>query len=209
MGKKEKTKKIMELLKAEFPDAYCALDHTNAHELLFATILSAQCTDARVNMVTPELFKKYATVKDFAEADMEELKELIRSTGFYNNKAKSIKGAAEKIMSDFSGKVPDNMEDLTSLPGVARKTASVVLHHWFKKEEGFIVDTHVKRLATWFGLTEHKDPAKIEKDLMEFFPREEWGDTASRMILLGRKTLTARNPQHVGTVWESLVSTKS
>lgn len=206
MVNKEKAKRLMQLLKKEFPKPAIPLDHSNAHELLFATILSAQCTDARVNLVTPQLFAKYKTIEDYAAADIEELKQIIRSTGFYNNKAKNIIAAAQKVRDDFGGKVPDNMEDMLTLPGVARKTASVVLWQWFGKNEGFTVDTHVIRLANWFGLTKEKDPVKIERDLMELFPREEWGPTSLRMILLGRKTLTARNPQYKGTVWEPFLS---
>ncbi len=193
------------MLKQKYPKISIPLDHSSAHELLFATILSAQCTDVRVNQVTPRLFAKYKTIEDYAESDIEVLKEIIKSTGFYNNKAKNIKAAAIKILNDFDGKVPDTMEELTSLPGVARKTASVVLWQWFGKNEGFTVDTHVIRLSNWFGLSEGKNAVKIERDLIKLFPREEWGPSSLRMILLGRELLKARNPQYEGTEWEELL----
>jgi endonuclease-3 len=205
MTSQETATAILPLLKKEFPDPQPQLNHTNAYELLFAVILSAQCTDERVNKTTPALFARYPELKDYAEADLEELTGLLRSINFFNNKAKNIKAAAQKIITDFGGEVPGNMADLVTLPGVARKTANVVLHQWFEKNEGFVVDTHVIRLANWFGLTTHSDPVKIEKDLMEVFPQEEWGDTALRIVLLGRKTLTARNPQYKGTVWEKFI----
>ncbi len=202
MTKQERADRISELLKKEFPKPAIPLNHSNAYELLFATILSAQCTDAKVNQITPVMFAKYKAVADYANANPEELKQIIRSSGFYNNKAKNIIGAAKMIVQDFHAKVPDNMSDLLKLPGVARKTASVLLWQWFGKNEGFTVDTHVIRLANWFGLTTHKDPVKIEQDLCKLFPREEWGATSLRLILLGRKTLMARNPQYKGTIWE-------
>lgn len=205
MTKQELAVKISNLLKAEFPNPQIPLHHSSAHELLFATILSAQCTDARVNLVTPTLFKRYLQVSDYAKADFQELKQIIRSTGFYNNKAKNIIATAQKILNDFGGEVPDNMTDLLKLPGVARKTATVVLWQWFGKNEGFTVDTHVIRLANWLGLTNHKDPVKIEQDLMQLFPQPEWGITSLRLILLGRTVLTAKQPKHVGTVWEKVV----
>ena len=157
---------ILKRLKKEYPNAQCALTHKSAWELLVATILSAQCTDERVNKVTPELFAKYPTVEDVNNMDIENLKKIIRSTGFYNNKAKNIKGAAKVVVEKYDGKIPDNMEALLTLPGVARKTANVVLSVWFHKNEGVVVDTHVKRLSQRYGLTKEKTPEKIEKDLM-------------------------------------------
>lgn len=204
MNKKQKAQKIGLLLAEAYPNPSIPLQHRNAHELLIATMLSAQTTDKKVNEVTPALFYRYPTIKDFAEADLEELKGYIKQIGLYNTKAERIIKVAKIIGEDFNGVVPDNMEDLLKLPGVARKTASVVLWQWFGKEEGFTVDTHVIRLANWFGLTEYKDAKRIEKDLMELFPRNEWGITSLRMILLGREVLTARNPQYQGTVWEEL-----
>lgn len=199
--------KILALLKTQFPKVSCPLNHSSAHELLFATILSAQCTDARVNLVTPTLFAKYKTVQDFADADPDELKQIIRSTGFYNNKAKNIIAAAQKIITNFGGKVPDTMEELITLPGVARKTANVLLHQWFHQNVGITVDTHVIRVSKWLGLTKNTDPVKIEQDLMQQFPQEEWGDLSLRLIFLGRQILTARNPQYKGTEWEEYVQT--
>ncbi len=197
MGKKnmkdrKRAQEIYGILKKCIPDPTIPLHHSNAMELLVATILSAQCTDERVNTVTPALFKKYRTVKDYADADMDDIRELIRSTGFFNNKAKNIVGAAKKIMSDFNGVVPDTMEELTTLPGVARKTANVVLSQWFKKNEGIAVDTHVIRLSGLLGLSSERDPVKIERDLMELFDREDWCDLSLRLIYFGRRYAPAR-----------------
>lgn len=208
MDIKEKADKILPELKLAFPEFEIPLDHSNAHELLFATILSAQCTDVRVNQITPKLFARYKTVKDYAEADIEELKDIIRSCGFYNNKAKNIKAAAAKMMDEFGGVVPDNMQGMLTLPGVAKKTATVVLWQWYGKNEGFTVDTHVKRLANWFGLTNSSNPDRIAKDLEQLFPQTEWGATSLRLILLGRTKLKARNPEYKGTVWESFILDK-
>lgn len=205
MTVQQRADKILELLKQEIPNPKPALKHSNAHELLFATILSAQTLDARVNLVTPTLFKKYPTIEDFAKAKVEDIAEIIKSIGFYNSKARFLKTSAQKIMQNFGGKVPDNIQDLTTLTGVARKTASVVLWQWFGKNEGFTVDTHVIRLSNWFGLTKSHDPKVIEQDLMKLFPREEWGNTSLRLILLGRSVLPARKPQYKGTVWEGLL----
>lgn len=202
---KKKAELISALLKKEFPVLEIPLNHTNAFELLIATILSAQTTDAGVNKVTPELFAKYSTPKDLAEADLEDLKRILRPTGFFNTKAKNVKATAQKIVSDFNGQVPDTMTELITLSGVARKVASVVLWQWFGKNEGFTVDTHVLRLSKWFGLSEYTDAVRVEKDLMQLFPKEEWGSTSLRLIFLGRTVLTARGPKHKGTVWEGLV----
>lgn len=168
------------------------MHHSNALELLVATILSAQCTDERVNQISPKLFKRYRKAEDYASCDIEELKGYIRSTGFYNNKAKNIVGACKKIVTDFNGEVPDTMEELTTLPGVARKTANVVLSQWFKKNEGIAVDTHVIRLSKLLGLSSEKDPVKIEKDLIELFDREDWCDFSLRLIYFGRRYAPAR-----------------
>lgn len=178
-----------------YPGVTCALTHRSAWELLVATILSAQSTDVRVNMVTPTLFKKYPTVQDFAALEPEQLQPDIYSTGFFRNKAKSVVGAARKIVADFGGKVPDTMEELLTLPGVARKTANVVLGTWFKKNEGVVVDTHVTRIAYRLELTPHEDAKKIEEDLMRIIPRHRWTDFSHEVIWHGRKLCVARNPK--------------
>lgn len=178
-----------------YPGVTCALTHRNAWELLVATILSAQCTDVRVNMVTPVIFNKYLTVQHFAALEPEELEPDIRSTGFFRNKSKSVVGAARKIVSDFGGKVPETMPELLSLPGVARKTANVVLGTWFKKNEGVVVDTHVFRIARRLELTRNEDAEKIEQDLMQIVPRERWTDFSHEVIWHGRKLCVARGPK--------------
>jgi endonuclease-3 len=187
--------RIVRLLAESYPDARCALRHSNALELLMANILSAQCTDVRVNLVTKDLFEKYRTAKDYAEADPKELEQAIRSTGFFRNKAKSIRGAAQMIVEKFGGKVPDTMEELLELPGVARKTANVVLGTWFGKASGVVVDTHVHRVSRRLGLTREDDPKKIEQDLMELLPEKEWIDFSHRVIWHGRKVCEARKPR--------------
>jgi endonuclease-3 len=178
-----------------FPGATCALTHRNAWELLVATILSAQCTDVRVNMVTPVLFNKYPTVQDLAALDPEQLEPDIRSTGFFRNKSKSVVGAARKIVADFGGDVPQTMEELLTIPGAARKTANVVLGTWFKKNEGVVVDTHVTRISRRLELTKQEDPKKIEEDLMLIIPRERWTDFSHEVIWHGRKLCVARGPK--------------
>ncbi|MBU1446378.1 endonuclease III [Patescibacteria group bacterium] len=189
--KKERAKKIFDGLEKMYPKATCALRHHNAWELLVSTILSAQCTDKRVNMVTPPLFEKLPNIEAFAKCDITALETMVKSTGFYHNKAKNIQGAAIKIMKKFNGKVPDNMRDLITLPGVARKTANVVLSVWFKKNEGVVVDTHVKRITNRLGLTKEQNPEKIEKDLMKLFEQNDW-DTFSHMLVHhGRALCTA------------------
>ncbi len=190
-----RVEEILKRLESMYPSATCALHHKNAWELLVATILSAQCTDVRVNMVTPGLFKKYPSPKDFAALQPEELEPEIRSTGFYRNKAKSVVGAARKIVEEFGGKVPQTMEELTSLPGAARKTANVVLGTWFKKAEGVVVDTHVHRISRRLELTKSDEPKKIEEDLMQVVPREQWIDFAHRVIWHGRALCVARKPK--------------
>jgi len=178
-----------------YPGADCALNHRNAHELLFATIMSAQTTDVNVNKVTDALFQKYRTVKDFANADLETFQDEIRSTGFFRNKAKNVIAAANMIEDEYGGTVPDTMEDLVRLPGVARKTANVVLGTWFGKASGFVVDTHVKRLAYRLGFTEETDPVKVEKDLMDRLPEDEWIFSGHAIILHGRAVCDAKKPQ--------------
>ena len=199
--------RIAELLRrlaAAYPHAECALHHRNAWELLVATILSAQCTDARVNLVTPELFRKFPTPAAFAEASLPAIEEEIRSTGFYHNKAKSISGAAKKVMADFGGRVPETMAELLTLPGVARKTANVVLGVAFGKAEGVVVDTHVLRLSHRLGLTLAGDPKKVEEDLMRVIPRDHWIAFSHEMIHHGRQVCVARKPRCVDCLLETL-----
>ncbi len=184
-------KKLLEL----YPDATCALHHKNPFELLVATILSAQCTDARVNMVTPELFKHFPDPQSLAKADLGRIEELIKSTGFYRNKAKSIQGASRMIVEEFGGKVPDTMEHLLELPGVARKTANVVLGNAYGQNVGVVVDTHISRLSHRLGFTKHTDPIKIERDLMELFPQASWMMLAHLLIFHGRQICVARKPK--------------
>jgi endonuclease-3 len=186
---------ILEGLDRMYPDVTCALTHRSAWELVVATILSAQCTDVRVNMVTPILFEKYPTVQQFAALEPEELEPDIRSTGFFRNKSKSVVGAARKVVSDFGGTVPQTMEELLTLPGVARKTANVVLGTWFKKNEGVVVDTHVTRITRRLELTKHEDAQKIEQDLMQIVPRERWTAFSHQVIWHGRKLCVARGPK--------------
>ena len=204
MTKEEKVKEIIKRLKKLYPSPKTALEFSNPHEILFATILSAQATDKLVNTVTPALFAKYKTVKDYADASLEEIDEMIRKVNFHNNKAKSIKAAAEMIVAQHSGKVPNNMEDLDALPGVARKTANVVLGSAFGIAEGVVVDTHVMRLATRLGLTEQKDPVKIEQDLMKIVPRISWIEFPHLLILYGREYAPARPKKGVDDILRDL-----
>jgi endonuclease-3 len=185
---------IIEVLRREFPESRTALKFETPFQILVATILAAQCTDERVNKVTPGLFRKYPTAVAFASADREELENEIRSTGFFRIKAKSILGAAKKIVEDFGGRVPDTMAELLTLPGVARKTANIVLSAGYGKAEGIAVDTHVRRLAGRLGLSRESDPEKIEEDLMRIVPREDWLDLNSMLVDHGRKTCRARKP---------------
>lgn len=178
-----------------YPDAHCALIHHDPFELLVATILSAQCTDARVNKVTPSLFKTYPDPQAMAKAKLSHIEKLIKSTGFYRNKAKSLQGSAVAIVQNHGGQVPDTMEPLLKLPGVARKTANVILGNAFGKNEGVVVDTHVSRLSKRMGLTNQKDPPKIEQDLIMLFPRSTWTMLAHLMIFHGRKACNARKPR--------------
>lgn len=192
--KNSNIKKIIEILQKEYPDAKTALKFSNPLEILVATILSAQCTDERVNKVTAELFKKYKTVDDYANANIKKFEQEIKSTGFYKMKAKNIINAAKMIKEKFNGKVPDNMEDLLKLPGVARKTANVVLGNAYGKVEGIVVDTHVRRLSYRIGLTKNTDPNKIEQDLMKIVPKDKWFIFSYLLIDHGRKICTARKP---------------
>jgi endonuclease-3 len=200
----ERILEILKRLDQLYPDVTCALTHTSAWELLVATILSAQSTDVNVNRVTPELFRKYPTVQAFAALTPEQLEPDVRSTGFFRNKSKSVVGAAKKIVADFGGQVPPNMEDLLTLPGVARKTANVVLGTWFKKAEGVVVDTHVHRISRRLELTTNSDPQKIEQDLMQIIPREKWILFSHQIIWHGRKLCIARKPKCVDCALESL-----
>jgi endonuclease-3 len=195
---------ILKRLDQLYPDVTCALTHTSAWELLVATILSAQSTDVNVNRVTPELFRKYPTVEAFAALTPEQLEPDVRSTGFFRNKSKSVVGAAKKIVADFGGQVPLNMDDLLSLPGVARKTANVVLGSWFKIAEGIVVDTHVHRISRRLELTTNTDPQKIEQDLMRIIPREKWILFAHQIIWHGRKLCIARKPKCVDCPLENI-----
>lgn len=197
-AKKQRAEKIVAELDRLYPDATCALTHQSALQLLVSTILSAQCTDDRVNMVTPPLFKRYPNARAFAEADPAELESMIQSTGFFRNKARSIIGAGRVITEEFGGEVPDNMDDLLKLPGVARKTANVILGTWFGRNVGVVVDTHIGRLAHRLGLTwrskDSKDAVRIEKDLMEVLPQDSWTDTGHALIFHGRRVCNARKP---------------
>lgn len=186
--------KILTRLKKKYPRPRIALKSSSPFELLAATILSAQCTDERVNKVTAALFKKYRCIEDYAKADLSVFETDIRSTGFYRNKAKNIIASARMILKNFGARVPDTMEQLLELPGVARKTANVVLFNAFGKNEGIAVDTHVIRVSNRLGLTRNQDPVKIENDLMKLFARKEWGALTLRLILHGRQTCVARSP---------------
>lgn len=199
-----RVEELLRRLRAAYPRAECALVHRNAWELLVATILSAQCTDARVNLVTPGLFRKFPSPAAFAEASLPGIEEEIRSTGFYHNKAKSISGAAKRLMGEFGGRVPETMEELLTLPGVARKTANVVLGVAFGKAEGVVVDTHVLRLSHRLGLTRAEDPKRVEEDLMRVIPRERWIAFSHEMIHHGRQICVARKPRCVECPLETL-----
>lgn len=191
---KKRAGRIYRKLAKTYPDAKCALEHNNAFELIVATILSAQCTDERVNMTTPALFRKYPTPAKLAAAKQEDVEKIVKSCGFYRNKAKSIRGAAQGIIGDHGGKVPDDMDALLKLPGVARKTANVVLGNAYGINEGVVVDTHVKRLSNRMGLTTNGTPDKIEQDLMPLFPRKNWTMLSHLLIWHGRRTCPARKP---------------
>ncbi len=192
--KKERVEKIIELLEKGYPDAKTALHYSSPLEILVATILSAQATDKQVNVVTKSLFKKYKTSKDYADADLSELEQDIRSTGFYRNKAKHLKNAAKLLVEKYDGKVPQSMDELVELQGVARKTANIVLSNAYGIVVGVAVDTHVKRLSQRLGLTKNKNPDKIEKDLMEIVPKSQWERITNLLIFHGRNVCTARKP---------------
>jgi endonuclease-3 len=186
---------ILEQLDLLYPNAICALHHRNAWELLVATILSAQCTDERVNMVTPKLFEKYPTIQDLAAANVDEVATVIRSTGFFNNKAKNITGAARTLLADFGGEIPRTLEELLTVPGAARKTANVVLGTAFGIPSGVVVDTHVQRIANRLDLTKEQDPVKIERDLMKLLPQDRWISFSHQVIHFGRGICVARKPR--------------
>ncbi len=192
--KKKRARRIISTLKKEYPDARCSLDHTSPLELLVATILSAQCTDERVNLVTADLFRKYRTWEDYASAPTAELERDIHSTGFFRNKAKAIQGACRVIGERHGGRVPRSMEELLELPGVARKTANVVLGNAYGVASGVVVDTHVSRLSQRLGLTENEQPEKIERDLNELIPQKDWIDFSHLLIAHGRAICKARRP---------------
>jgi endonuclease III len=200
----ERVSEILKRVDQLYPEVTCALIHRNPWELLVATILSAQSTDVRVNMVTPELFKKYPTVQDFAKIEPQQLEPDIRSTGFFRNKSKSVVGAARMIVNDFGGNVPENMYDLLKVPGVARKTANVVLGTWFGKAEGVVVDTHVHRISRRLELTKNDEPKKIEEDLMKVVPREKWILFSHQIIWHGRKLCFARSPKCAECLLENI-----
>lgn len=193
--KTRRAAQIVKILKKTYPGAHCTLDFSNPLELLVATILAAQCTDQRVNIVTSDLFRKYRTAKDYADANQEQLEQEIRTSGFYHNKAKALRGMGAMLMADFGGKVPDEMDDLLKLPGVARKTANVVLGNAFGKNEGVVVDTHVTRLAGRLKLAESDTAGKIEQELMQVIPRDEWTDFSHLLVFHGRAICTARKPK--------------
>jgi len=190
----EKVGPILKLLDQHYPEAHVTLDFTNPLEMLVATVLSAQCTDVRVNQVTPALFAKYPTAQDYADAPLEDLEEMIRSTGFFRNKAKSIKALCQKLVENFGGKVPASLEELVKLPGIGRKTANVVLGNAFGIP-GIFVDTHLGRVSQRLGLTKEKDPVKIEFDLMPLIPKERWVKFSHQMIWHGRQICEARKPK--------------
>ena len=194
MTKKERALKAIETLKKLYPEAICSLNASNPFELLVATRLSAQCTDARVNLVTPALFERYKTVEDYAAADVKDIEKYIHSCGFYKSKAESIVGMAQKILSDFGGEVPDNIEDLTTLPGVGRKTANLIVGDVYGKA-AIVVDTHCIRITNRLGLVKEKDPKKIELALKKIIPAEEGSDFCHRIVLFGRDVCSARKPK--------------
>lgn len=187
--------KIVEILRKTYPDAKCSLDFTTPFEMVVAVMLSAQCTDERVNKVTPQLFKRCKNIEDYANIDIKELENLIHSCGFYKNKAKNIKASAKKVLDEFNGKVPQTMEELLTLPGVGRKSANVIMLEVFGKAEGIAVDTHAKRIANLTGLSEEKDPKKIEKDLVKIFDKSDLKDINHLFIWHGRNTCVANKPK--------------
>ncbi|HWN99869.1 MAG TPA: endonuclease III [Blastocatellia bacterium] len=201
---KQRTRKIISKLKKAYPNAQCSLNHSNAFELLIATILSAQCTDDRVNIVTADLFRKYRSCEDYVSVPPEELEQDIHSTGFFRNKTKSIQGACRKMIEEHGGQVPGDVEKLLALPGVARKTANVVLGNAFGIASGVVVDTHVSRISQLLGLTKETHPEKIERDLMELVPKKDWIVFSHLLIYHGRQVCKARRPECERCVIESL-----
>ena len=187
--------KIVRRLEKAYPEAQCSLDHVDPLQLLVATILSAQCTDQRVNLVTKDLFRKYKCAADYADAPIAELEKDIQSTGFYRNKAKNIKACCRLLVDQYDGQVPRDLESLVELPGIGRKTANVILGNAFGITSGVVVDTHVGRLSRRLGLSEHKDPVKVEQDLMEALPKSKWIEFSHELILHGRSTCSARKPK--------------
>ncbi len=190
-----KAMEVARRLRSLYPDSRCALAHSSAFQLLVATILSAQCTDVRVNQVTPMLFRKYKGANELAKARLTDLQRIIRSTGFFRNKARNLRSMARVLVEKFQGQVPSTMKELLELPGVARKTANVVLGTWFNQASGVVVDTHVRRIAGLLGLTRHEEPKRIEVDLMKQLPRDEWIDFSHNLIWHGRKVCIARRPR--------------
>ena len=203
-AKKARARKIIARLKKAYPDAQCSLNHTNPLELLIATILSAQCTDDRVNIVTADLFRKYRTCEDYVNVDPAELEQDIHSTGFFRNKTKSIQGASKKLLEEYGCNVPDDMEKLLALPGVARKTANVVLGNAYGIASGVVVDTHVSRISQLLRLTKQTQPDKIERELMDVIPKGDWIDFPHLLIYHGRKVCKARRPECEHCVVEDL-----
>ena len=203
-AEKKRVLEIISLLRKEYPDAKCSLNHSNPLELLLATILSAQCTDERVNIVTADLFRKYRRPEDYVNVPRLELEADIRPTGFFRNKAKSLQGACQMIIEKYGGRVPNKVDELLSLPGVARKTANVVLGNAFGIASGVVVDTHVSRLSQRLGITENKQPEKIERDLIEVVPKKDWIDFSHLLIYHGRRVCKARAPQCGDCVVEKL-----
>jgi endonuclease III len=196
MNAKERISEIVKRLKKEYPGRKTALHYKTPLELLVATILSAQTTDAHVNKITESLFKKYKTARDYADVNLDKLKKDVSSINFYNNKAKNIQGSAKILIEQFNSKIPKTMKDLITLPGVARKTANIILSNVYGINEGIAVDTHVKRLSCRLGLTENENPVKIERDLMAVTPKEEWGNLSHLLIFHGRKICPAKKPLH-------------
>ncbi len=193
--KEERAKAVFDLLESEYPEAKTALDHSNPFELAVATILSAQCTDERVNMVTPELFRRFPDAEALAEAPQEAVEEIVHSTGFFRNKARNLIGMAQTVTQEHGGELPRSLEALTRLPGIGRKTANVILGNAFGIDEGVVVDTHVKRLSGRLGFTRETTPEKVEEDLMRLFPRERWTPLSHLLIFHGRATCVARKPR--------------
>ncbi|HXB62062.1 MAG TPA: endonuclease III [Acidobacteriaceae bacterium] len=204
----ERVKAILDGLRRLYPNVVCALNHKNAWQLTVATTLSAQCTDVRVNIVTPELFKTFPNPKALAEAPLPAIEEIIRTTGFFRNKAKSIKGAAAMLVKDFGGKVPNTMDELLLLPGVARKTANVVLGSWFGIADGIVVDTHVMRLSQRLELTKETAPVPIERDLVKIIPKDRWIQFSHELIHHGRQVCVARKPKCADCGIETLCNAK-